>query len=55
MACVEEVINLPILLDRFRNVISLGRLANVMDEIVNQSRVEFNFTDDDNADSESGE
>jgi len=43
MACVEEVINIPILKERFRSGVIQGYLSNIMDEIVLQSKVEFNY------------
>lgn len=46
MACIEEVINIPALLQRFDEVARAGRLAEVITEIAIQSRVEFNYPDD---------
>lgn len=43
MACVEEVINIPILQERFRTGVTQGYLSKIMDEIVRQSKVEFNY------------
>lgn len=45
MECVEEIINIPILLERFRAVVKDGRLNLVIDEIVLQSKVEFNYVE----------
>ena len=45
MACIEEVINIPLLLERFEIAKSQGHLRNVLGEIVSQSKIEFNFTD----------
>lgn len=39
---VEEIINIPRLLEIFENVLKAGKRANVIEEIVLQSRVEFN-------------
>ena len=47
MACIEEVINIPILQDRFKTNIAQGYLADVLDEIVRQSKVEFNYEESD--------
>lgn len=44
MACVEEIINIPILLERFEEVVSSGGLELVIEEIILQSKVEFNYT-----------
>ncbi len=43
MACIEEVINIPILTDRFKEAIHLGYLNHILNEIVIQSKVEFNY------------
>lgn len=45
MACIEEVINIPLLLERFETAKSQGHLRNILDEIVSQSKIEFNFND----------
>lgn len=45
MDCIEELINIPILRHRFIETVGLGYLTNIIDEIVLQSKVEFNFTD----------
>lgn len=45
MECIEEVINIPILNQRFSDTIQLGYLNNILDEIITQSKVEFNYTD----------
>lgn len=47
MACIEEVINIPILRERFCLAIEQGYLSNIVDEIVHQSKVEFNYVDAD--------
>lgn len=46
MACIEEIINIPMLLDYLSKVIERGGIGDVLDEIVLQSKVEFNYTDD---------
>jgi hypothetical protein len=43
MSCVEEVINIPMLLELFHAVTKAGKLQAVLDEIVRQSRLEFNY------------
>jgi len=43
MSCVEDVINIPKLLALFDAVVKVGHLKDVLDEIVRQSRVEFNY------------
>ena len=46
MDCIEEIINIDVLLDRFEQIFAEKRLAPVIDEIVSQSKVEFNYDDD---------
>lgn len=43
MASIEEVINVPILLERLQEVIDNNDIHKVMDEIIKHSRVEFNI------------
>lgn len=43
MACIEEVINIPILKERFATVVKDEHLSGVLDEIIRQSTVEFNY------------
>jgi hypothetical protein len=43
MMCIEEIINVPELLNRFDLVRKAGKLSEVMREIVSQSMVEFNY------------
>lgn len=50
MSCIEEVINIPTLNQRFADSIKLGYLKNILDEIITQSKVEFNYTDTDEID-----
>ncbi|QYS87822.1 type II restriction endonuclease [Flavobacterium oreochromis] len=50
MNCIEEVINIPTLNQRFADSIKLGYLKNILDEIITQSKVEFNYTDTDEID-----
>lgn len=47
MDCIEEIINIPILNERFNKAVELGYLNNILDEIVIQSKVEFNYIDED--------
>ena len=42
MEAIEEVINIPKLMHRFNTVIEKGKGASVIEEIVLQSRIEFN-------------
>lgn len=43
MDCIEELINIPILLQRFEQARSMGKLDEVVNELVVQSKVEFNL------------
>jgi hypothetical protein len=47
MKAVEEVINVTDLVKAFDQVVNSGQLQAVMNEIVLQSKVEFNFNDED--------
>ncbi|KFL34903.1 MULTISPECIES: hypothetical protein [unclassified Sulfurospirillum] len=46
MACIEEIITIPILATYFHHAISEGNLAYILHEIVNQSKLEFNYEAD---------
>ncbi|MDX9867463.1 MAG: restriction endonuclease, partial [Kiritimatiellia bacterium] len=52
MACIEEVINIPILQERFREGVAQGYLNSIMTEIVRQSKVEFNYEEPDDEDND---
>ena len=43
MESIEELINIPILMERFGEVVANGNLREVTDEIVTQARLEFNL------------
>ncbi len=47
MDCIEEVINIPTLNDRFSDAVKQGYLNKIIDEVVIQSKVEFNYEDTD--------
>ncbi len=49
MEAVEEIINIPLLLGFLQEVIRKGRISLVMQEIIVQSRVEFNLDEDEEA------
>jgi hypothetical protein len=46
MNAIEEIINIPKLLECLQTVITAGRIALVMKEVVLQSRVEFNYPEE---------
>jgi cell division protein FtsL len=52
MACIEEIINIPILRERFLKATEQGHLPEILQEIVKQSRVEFNYADEENVSDE---
>jgi hypothetical protein len=43
MGCIEEIINIPILKDRLTDAIEHGHLQGILQEIIRQSKVEFNI------------
>lgn len=47
MSCIEEIINIPELLLKFKSAIDQGFLNNILTEIIKQSKVEFNYDEDD--------
>lgn len=49
MNCVEEIINIPVLKDRFNETVQEGHLQSTLDEIIKQSKVEFNYQEPDDA------
>lgn len=46
MDAIEEIINLPILMERFEEAVEKGYLSLVLDEIIKQSKVEFNYDEE---------
>jgi hypothetical protein len=46
MGCIEEIINVPVLLERFREAINQKHLDDILTEILKQSKVEFSYEDD---------
>jgi hypothetical protein len=49
---IEEIINIPILLDRLNTVLHAGNVPLIMEEIITQSRVEFNYAAQDELEAE---
>lgn len=47
MDCIEEVINIPTLTNRFKDAVKQGYLNDILAEVVIQSKVEFNYADSD--------
>lgn len=43
MDCIEEVINIKILNEGFKEAVKQGHLKNILDEIILQSKIEFNY------------
>lgn len=46
MDCIEEVINLTVLRERLQISTSQGYLRNILDEIITQSKIEFNYEEE---------
>jgi hypothetical protein len=46
MNSIEEIINIPTLQDRFKESVKQGYLKNILDEIIKQSKVEFNYEEE---------
>ncbi|MGO8925515.1 MAG: restriction endonuclease [Limisphaerales bacterium] len=46
MACIEEIINVPRLRECFRAAVKQQYLPAILDEIVKQSKVEFNYSEE---------
>jgi hypothetical protein len=46
MECIEEIINIPVLIDRFKEAVGREQLSNILTEIIKQSKVEFSYEDD---------
>lgn len=43
MIAIEEVINIPQLIEIFDELVKKGRVRKVLDEIIRWSKVEFNY------------
>lgn len=43
MRSIEEIINIPTLIQRFANAVEHGHLRLILEEIIQQSRLEFNY------------
>lgn len=50
LSCIEELINIPILQQKFKEAAKNGYLNQILEEIVNQSKVEFNYSEDEEID-----
>jgi len=48
MAAIEEIINIPNLLNIFDEVTKAGHLRDILNEIIKWSKVEFNYMATDN-------
>ncbi len=46
MSCIEELINIPTLVSYFKEIQDKGLLGNILNEILLQSKVEFNYDED---------
>ncbi len=52
MNCIEEICNIPRLKECFQKVVKDGHLSGVLDEIILQSKVEFNYEEEVEGDEE---
>jgi hypothetical protein len=46
MDCIEEIINVPLLIERFEEAIKQEYLEEILNEIIKQSKVEFSYEED---------
>jgi len=46
LSCIEDLINIPLLLSYFQAVEAAGMLSDVLNEILLQSKLEFNYEED---------
>lgn len=46
MGCIEEIINLAMLRQYFKVAVAQGELRDILDEVIRQSRIEFNYTEE---------
>ncbi len=46
MSCIEEIINVNDLMNIFNNINEKGKIQPVINEIIIQSKVEFNYQED---------
>ncbi len=46
MACIEDIINIPFLISAFRKIETDGMATDVLNEIILQSKIEFNYEDE---------
>jgi hypothetical protein len=43
MSCIEEIVNVPLLLSIFSEAVAHGFLGQILEEIIKQSKIEFNY------------
>ncbi len=43
MASIEEIVNIPALIERFERAVEQGYLGSILGEIVKQSKIEYNY------------
>ena len=43
MASIEEIVNIPALIERFESAVEQGYLGSILGEIVKQSKIEYNY------------
>lgn len=52
MSCIDEIINVPELVNRFEQAAERGLLTAILDEVARQSKVEFNYPSDEEDESD---
>ena len=46
MDCIEEIINVPLLISHFDAIVDQGKIKPVIEEIILQSRLEFHVEEE---------
>lgn len=54
MKSIEEIINIPSLQDRFKMSVKQGNLKDILEEIIKQSKLEFNYEEDEDENLDNG-
>ena len=54
MKSIEEIINIPLLQNRFKKSVKQGHLKGILEEIIKQSKLEFNYEEDEDENLDNG-
>jgi hypothetical protein len=52
MTCIEEIINISTLIERYQTAVKNGYLNEILSEIIKQSKIEFNYEEDESEEEE---